>query len=62
MERQNIVVSIPRDSLKSSDFSLDENGDLVIDKKTINTIVKENINKIPTLEEKAISVTIGVSW
>ncbi len=61
MEKQMMTVPLSRDLLKPQDFKLDERGDLTIDRKLINKLVKENINKIPASEALAISVAVGIS-
>ena len=60
MDKQTMLVPLPRDLLKPEDLKLDDAGSLTIDKKLISNLVKENINKIPASDAATISVGVVV--
>lgn len=62
MDKQTMTVPLSRDLLKPEDFKLDDEGNLIIDKKQISKLVKENINKTPPDITKAVSVGVVVKF
>ena len=61
MALQTVQVALPRSVLKPEDFSIDNSGNLTIDKDRLNTLVKQNINR-PVPSDEAVSVGVVVSF
>lgn len=62
MEKQTMVVPLPRHLLTPEDIKIDEKGNMRIDKQLVNKLVKENINNIPDSNVASVSVGVVVSF